>query len=143
MTSKLLNPPNISGTWKSSIYTYLRQEYPDQTITLKDIEYQEIPLAKIKQKGLFITYDQGSSGLSESKPRAGIWRPIFLNGKINWELLLSDNIDNHINFMQVMKSDECGNPTKLYSVVVESGFMKGNPEQTPEVAYRTLKKIRD
>ncbi|CAH6419978.1 Hypothetical protein HVR_LOCUS1035 [uncultured virus] len=161
-----LQPPNISGRWKGE-NVYLRQETPDQNITLKDIKTFDYN-SKIKQKGLFVTWKEESNIVrNESGLRLGVWRPIYKYERIDncdqrsrldsgckrdkvpstgacvyaWELLLSDSDDSNIGFVQVAKKDDNGNPIKLHVSFVESGFQKGNPEQKPTVGDMYLKKV--
>ncbi|CAH6419799.1 Hypothetical protein HVR_LOCUS880 [uncultured virus] len=143
MSCSLLEPPNISGAWKFTNTYYLRQEYPDQNITLNDIKYLDDFNITIKQKGLFITFKEESHRLrpTTSLNRTGVWRPIYKNRKvINWELIISDYDDSNISLAQVSKSDENGYPIKMSYVSIESGFLKGNKEQKPTVVSSVLKK---
>ncbi|CAH6419093.1 Hypothetical protein HVR_LOCUS287 [uncultured virus] len=133
-----LNPPNIAGKWdRNNIYGFIH-ENPQQKVSFRNIKHVDDDVVTINQCGVFIIL-KGEP--NEDRPvvveRLGIWNPIRAgDGKIfSWQLIVVDNQDNYVSYMQPSKFDKNGNVIQLYASNAESGFSKGNPLQYPITSY--------
>jgi hypothetical protein len=134
-------PPDISGCWLNTNHYRLTQENPNVEASLADIKNIEDTYVKIKQKGEFVTYKIKSPTVFVAAPqnRIGVWKPILVNGKpLTWEVVLADYDDTNIIFLQVLETDDCGKPIKLWNNSVESFTSQNNPEQKMNVSRNIL-----
>ncbi|CAH6419187.1 Hypothetical protein HVR_LOCUS385 [uncultured virus] len=154
----MTQPPNISGTWKQYNIYYLDQNTPNEEVSLKDIQHLDSQDIKIKQKESFITYESLKPNILRPVlgTRLGIWKPTYLDGEIinwanlnareqpccSWEAVVGDYDDSGLQFFSIVDVDKCGNPVKLFSTRVESGFQPDNDLQHPYVSHSLLKKIK-
>jgi hypothetical protein len=70
-----------------------------------------------------------------SRNRLGIWKPTLVNGKpIAWEVLLADWDDTNIGFVQVLETDECDKPVKLFVNFIKSFVSQVNTLQNQSVS---------
>ena len=133
-------PPNIEGLWVLTREYGIIDDNPDVEITLDDIIRFPDNNIRIKQRGEFITWEflETNDIVPTLRNRLGVWKPTLINGTpLTWELLLSDWDDSSIGFIQVLETDDCDIPVKLFANFVES-FTGTDSVQAQTVARATL-----
>ncbi|CAH6419095.1 Hypothetical protein HVR_LOCUS289, partial [uncultured virus] len=139
-----LNPPNVAGKWDRNNWYRNFQENPQQEVSFNNIEHSDDDIVTINQCGVFVTLKGEPNAFRPiSTTRLGIWNPIrAADGSIfSWQLIVVDNDDNHVSYVQPSKFDKSGKITQLYSSNAESGFNKKNPLQYPLVSYWYIDRI--
>ena len=140
----VLCPPDATGRWHVSNFHYLRQETPNQNVSVCDVKKLDDFDVIIEQNELFITqlFEEAVNLRSMPLNQIGIWDPDFdAEGNVtNWEIKLGDYDDSAYHIYRITKWDECGNPIQFFATYVESGFQKGNDEQRPTAGYFCLNK---
>lgn len=134
-------PPNVSGLWLLTERYTLIQEQGDKEVTLDDIIHPEDLNIRFEQKKEFVIWKflETSELIPEIHNRAGVWKPTLVNCKpISWELLLADYDDSNIGYIQVLETDNCGKPIKLWANFVESYSSPNDPLQTQAVTRSVL-----
>lgn len=137
--------PDASGKWLRTKSYFLRQETPDDKVSLSNITRLPDVNYHIEQRGNFVTYQGEVSILRPvSEKQIGIWKPIIKNGNVEtWILEITDYDDNAIVTLQILKKDENGDPIEFYYNASKSGFITGEPQQYPAVSEGIFIKIEN
>jgi hypothetical protein len=135
-------PPNVVGKWK-----YYEEEVQHKSRKSEDWGSIYNPIIstgefELIQNGVFVQTKPNSK--LERPPELSVWEKIRdrYGNFISWQLNTVDtNYDNDILRYNYVKTDCCNNAILLEGIKLETGFMKNNPDQTPEVAIIKIIRI--
>jgi hypothetical protein len=129
-------PPDISGEFKLSETLY------------GNLNGNKIPLDKplklslhtsYKQNDLFVKHKVDHQKFPDREPAPGVWKKKYdenLNFR-GWDLYLADSINDNGYSILTPVSVKNNRVMKFTANYIESGYMEGNPLQTPLVASGT------
>jgi hypothetical protein len=137
------NPPDFSGIFEREIYLYgylskdikIPIEQPlkfDQTIEVKQVN-----------NFVEITPINYPPGFPERSPLPGVLEPTYTNDLqfMGWKVVAVNTVNNNALFVIYPTKIENNSVMEFKEVSYQSGFNKGNPEQSPLVGYSTAKRI--